>query len=146
MHRVSVILSAAVLAAATGVTPAAVAGPSQLVLQVSDATVHEGDGGTTLVSFEVRRISSHTKRATSVAWQTADGTATAASDYQAAAGVLVFDNQHTVHVVTVDVSGDTAQEPDEHFLLLVEPAGGGDGEGRGTLLNDDGWPDDTGNG
>lgn len=146
MRRISALLTVGAAATVVLSGPPATAGPAQIVLQVSDATVYEGDSGAALASFEVRRIGSHTKKAVAVGWRTADGSATAPGDYQASNGTLVFDNQHTVHVVTVPVDGDTAQEPDEHFLVLVDTAGGGDGEGRGTILNDDGWPDDTGNG
>ena len=146
MRRVSALLTVGAVATMATVAPTASAGPPQIVLQVSDATVYEGEAGTTLASFEVRRIGSHTKRAVVVGWRTTDGSATAPGDYQASGGTLVFDNQHTVYVVTVPVAGDATQEPDEYFLVLVDTTGGGDPEGRGTILNDDGWPPDTGAG
>lgn len=118
----------------------AAAGPAALVLQVSDATVAEGNSGQTLMTFEVRRIGQHTGQSQTVSYSTADGDATAGSDYIAAAGTLVFDKKTDARFVTVAVSGDTDQEPDEYFLLVVTPAGGGDGEGRGRIRNDDGWP------
>lgn len=118
----------------------AVAGPAAIVIEVSDATVYEGAAGQTLASFEVRRTGRFTGKAQTVTYTTADGTATAASDYAATAGSLVFDSKNAVYTVTVAVLGDAAQEPDEFFFLHVTPSGGGDGEGRGRILNDDGWP------
>jgi hypothetical protein len=118
----------------------AAAGPSSVTIQVSDATVYEGDGGVTYASFEVRRTGRFTGKTQTVRYRTTDGTATAGSDYTAATGSLVYDSKHAVRTVTVEVLGDTDQEDDEFFLLLVTPSGGGDGEGRGTILNDDGWP------
>jgi len=122
------------------VVPAAHAGPEALVLQVSDATVYEGAAGTTLASFQVRRVGGFTGKAQTVSFTTADGDATAGDDYVATAGTLTFDKKTEVHTVTVAVNGDAAQEPDEYFLLLVGGTGGGDPEGRGRILNDDGWP------
>lgn len=124
--------------AATAV-PAA-AGPAAIVIEVSDATVYEGAAGQTLASFEVRRIGRFTGKAQTVTYATGDGTATAGSDYTATAGSLVFDSKNEVYTVTVAVLGDADQEPDEFFFLHVTPSGGGDGEGRGRILNDDGWP------
>lgn len=136
--RIAAVPSALLLGAAFA--PAAYAGPEALVLQVSDATVYEGDAGTTLVTFQVRRIGSFTGKEQTVSYTTADGDATAGSDYTAAAGTLTFDKKTEVRTVTVAVSGDVDQEPDEYFLLLVSNTGGGDPEGRGRILNDDGWP------
>src|SRR5207248_10510600 len=68
---------------------------------------------------------------------TANGTATAGSDYQAAAGSLTFAPGETVKNVTVTVFGDTAIEPDETLTLTVNPAGGQPVTGTGTITNDD---------
>lgn len=138
-----VIASLAAVSAFVAVGLASVpasAGPASVTIQVSDATVYEGDGGVTYASFEVRRVGRFTGKSQTVQYRTADGTATAGSDYAAATGSLVFDSKNAVRTVTVTVNGDTDQEDDEFFLLLVTPSGGGDGEGRGTILNDDGWP------
>jgi hypothetical protein len=138
MNRFAAVGSA--LVAGALLAPAASAGPEALVLQVSDATVYEGNAGTTLASFQVRRIGSFTGKAQTVSFTTADGDAVAGSDYVATAGTLTFDKKTEVHTVVVEVNGDAAQEPDEFFLLLVSNTGGGDPEGRGRILNDDGWP------
>ena len=120
--------------------PAVHAGPEALVLQVSDATVYEGDAGTTLASFQVRRIGQFTGKEQTVSYTTVDGDAVA-GDYVEKSGTLTFDKKTDVRTVVVEVVGDVAQEPDEYFLLVVSNTGGGDPEGRGRILNDDGWPD-----
>ena len=141
MRTARIAAVSSVLLLGCALAQAAQAGPAALVLQVSDATVYEGDAGTTLVSFQVRRISQFTGKEQTVSYTTADGDATAGSDYTATAGTLTFDKKTDVRTVVVEVLGDTDQEPDEYFLLLVGPTGGGDPEGRGRVLNDDGWPD-----
>lgn len=146
MRSSTATIAIALTAAVAGFSPPAVAGPPQIVLEVSDATVYEGDAGSVLAQFQVRRIGSHTNKAITVGWSSFDGTAAAGSDFVASAGSLVFDNQHTLYTVSVPVSGDATQEPDEYFFVRVDQSGGGDGEGRGTILNDDGWPPDTGTG
>jgi hypothetical protein len=135
----SLAAASAFVAVGLAAVPAS-AGPSSVTIQVSDATVYEGAGGVTYASFEVRRTGRFTGKAQTVQYRTADGTATAGSDYAAATGSLVYDSKNAVRTVTITVYGDTDQEDDEFFLLLVTPSGGGDGEGRGTILNDDGWP------
>ena len=132
-------IAAPVLLGAVLATPAH-AGPEALVLQVSDATTAEGDAGSTLLTFQVRRIGSFTGKAQTVSWSTADGDAVAGSDYTATGGTLTFDKKTEVLTVSVEVLGDTDQEPDEYFLVHVTGTGGGDPEGRGRIQNDDGWP------
>jgi predicted extracellular nuclease len=106
---------------------------------VNDATVIEGDDGTTSMVFTVTRAGD--PAAFSVAYATADGTATAGQDYQAASGTLSFAAGEMSKTVTVSVAGDTAVEPDETlFLNLSAPTGGvtlGDAQGRGVIENDE---------
>src|SRR5205823_13043755 len=76
-------------------------------------------------------------------YATADGTAMAGSDYQATSGTLTFMPGETQKTVTVSVIGDTANEPDETFFVrLSSPSNASiaDGEGVGTILNDDTLP------
>ena len=140
MRTARIATAAAVLLLGIAVAPPAQAGPSSLVLEVSDATVYEGDAGTTLASFQVQRIGQFTGKTQTVSYATADGDADS-GDYVPKTGTLTFDKKTSTRTVVVQVLGDTAQEPDEYFLLLVTGTGGGDPEGRGRILNDDGWPD-----
>lgn len=138
--RTARIAAVASLLAGVSFAPSASAGPAALVLQVSDATVYEGDAGTTLASFQVRRTGQFTGKEQTVSFATVDGDAVAGSDYTATSGTLTFDKKTDVRTVVVEVLGDAGQEPDEYFLLVVSDTGGGDPEGRGRILNDDGWP------
>ncbi len=143
MRTRAVLVSAtAAVATTVALVPPASAGPAGLVLETSDATIYEGQSGTNTAVFEVRRIGAFTGKAQTVTWSTADGTASAGEDYAAAAGSLTFDKKNEVQYVRISVVGDVVQEPDEHFFVRVADSGGGDGEGRGTILNDDGWPVD----
>lgn len=113
-------------------------------LSVNDVSVAEGDAGTTLLTFTVTRTGTG---AVSVNYATADGTATAGSDYVATAGTLNFASGETSKTVTVAVNGDTAFEPNETVRLLLSNATAGvtiaDGEGIGTIVNDDAAPAGT---
>ena len=60
---------------------------------------------------------------TRVRYQTADGTAIAASDYTARSGEIVFAAGVTSMTVSIAVIGDTTPEADETFLR--EPAHSG---------------------
>jgi hypothetical protein len=74
---------------------------------------------------------------------TANGTATAGSDYVAGNGTLNFSAGQTSQPVTVQVSGDTAVESNETVLVnLSNPTGAtlADSQGVGTIVNDDTAP------
>src|SRR5580765_6128177 len=58
-------------------------------LSIGDVTVTEGNAGTTTMSFPVT-LSKAGTQTVSVSWSTADGTATAPTDYAAGNGSLTF--------------------------------------------------------
>ena len=106
---------------------------------IGDVSVTEGDTGTTDALFAVT-LSAPTSFAVSVDFATADGTATAGADYTAQAGTLTIPAGSIAATVAVPVLGDLADEPDETFTVeLSRPvnAGLGDGQGLGTILDDD---------
>jgi uncharacterized repeat protein (TIGR01451 family) len=106
---------------------------------LDDVQVAEGDSGTTPMTFEVT-LSAVSGLTVTVDYDTANGTATAGSDYTAASGTLVIPAGQLTGTVTVDVIGDMDFEPDETFLLNLSAPGNTtieDGEGVGTILNDD---------
>jgi hypothetical protein len=108
-------------------------------LFVSDCAVVEGDAGLVSCAFDVT-LSAPSAFTASVSFATADGTATAGSDYAAASGTLSFPPGTTSQPVLVDVMGDVAVEPDETFLLsLSAPVNAtlGDAQGGGTIGDDD---------
>jgi hypothetical protein len=76
-----------------------------------------------------------------VDYATANGTATAGSDYVATAGNLSFPAGTTSRTFSVTVNGDTTNEPSETILVnLSNPAGAtlADAQAVGTITNDDG--------
>ena len=106
---------------------------------IADVSVAEGASGTTPANFTVS-LSNPSAFSATVHWATADGTATAGSDYTAGSGTLTFDPGVTSMPVSVDVTGDTAYEPDETFsVTLSSPTGStvGTPSATGTITNDD---------
>ena len=108
-------------------------------LSVSSATLYEGDAGSADLRFVVS-LSGPASIPVTVVYATADGTATAGSDYTAVSGTAIFPVGETVVVVTVPVLGDTVEEGDETLTLSLSSAVGAPiafGQGRGTIRNDD---------
>jgi hypothetical protein len=108
-------------------------------LFAGDCAVTEGNAGSTPCDFVVM-LAPASGRTVTVAYTTANGTATAGSDYTAAAGTLTFPAGTTQQGVGVSVLGDTAVEADESFFLnLSSPLNAmvADGQGTGTILDDD---------
>lgn len=116
-----------------------VRGSARPSISIGDASVAEGSGGTTPLSFEVtlsRPVTWHV----SVAYATANGTANAGSDYAAAKGTLAFAPGEVTKTIDVEVNGDTVVEPDETLtigLSKVVNATLRDGSATGTITNDD---------
>jgi glucose/arabinose dehydrogenase len=111
-------------------------------LLAGDCAVIEGDAGPTPCAFTVL-LAPVSGRTVSVSWATADGSATAGTDYIAAAGGLTFPPGTTQQTVPVSVLGDGVTEADESFFLnLSSPANAtlGDGQGTGTIVDDDATP------
>jgi Calx-beta domain len=100
----------------------------------------EGNAGQTAFRFTVSLDQAQSEPVT-VDFATADGTATAPSDYTATSGTLTFATGETTKTVTVQVNGDTSVEPDETFNLNLANATGNatiaDAQGVGTIVNDD---------
>ncbi len=111
-------------------------------LTVADVTVDEGNSGSKTMSFTVK-LSAASASAVSVNYATANGTATAGSDYTATSGTLSFAPGVTEKTVSVTILGDTTFEPDEAFVLnLTSPSGAtvGRAQATGTIRNDDAQP------
>ena len=110
-------------------------------LSIADAQVTEGQAGQTNLTFTVSLSAPAPAGGVTFDVATADGTASAGSDYVAttltgrtiAAGV-------TATTIAVPVNGDTLAEANETFALRVTNVVGAtvaDGEAVGTILNDD---------
>ncbi len=110
------------------------------VINAGDASAVEGNAGTTDMLVPVT-LDAASPTPVTVAFATANGTATAGSDYTATSGTLTFAPGVTSRNVTVSIIGDVVDEADETFFVnLSAPSGAtiGDGQGVGTILDDDG--------
>ena len=116
-------------------------GGGGVTLSINDVSQAEGNAGTTVFTFTVS-LSSTTHGGVTFDIATADGTATAASgDYVAKSltGQSIPNGSDT-YTFTVDVNGDTDPEPNETFFVNVTNVSGAtatDGQGQGTIQNDD---------
>jgi hypothetical protein len=112
-------------------------GPAGDNIFVSDVAVTEGNAGTTTATFTVSRTGT---QSFAVGFATANGTATAGADYVAASGTLTFAAGEMQKTISVLVNGDTIVEGSETFFLnLMNQTFGTivDGQGLGTIVNDD---------
>ena len=108
-------------------------------ISISDATVQEGDQGNSKLAFMVT-VSNAVNGGMVVEYATANGTATASTDYQPISGKLTFGPYETVKQLEVQVVGDTFGEPDETvFINLKNPESVtiARSQATGTIVNDD---------
>lgn len=112
------------------------------VILISDRTLAEGNAGTKVFGFTLS-LSPVSGKTVTVNYATANGSATAGSDYVAASGTATFAPGSSSTVVNVTVNGDTAFEVDESFELnLSGPANASlaDAQAIGSITNDDALP------
>lgn len=112
------------------------------IVSVGNASVTEGDVGTTTLSFPVT-LSGPSGREVDVDYATSDGTATAATDYVAASGTVLFAAGETSKWIGVAVSGDFLDEGSETFTVALSApfnADLGTSVATGTILDDDSGP------
>ena len=106
---------------------------------INDVSVAEGG----VLSFTVTKTGS-TSQSFSVNYATADGTATAGSDYTAASGTLTFAAGDTTKTISVTTTNDTVNEASETALVNLSGATGGatisDTQGVGTITDNDAAP------
>jgi hypothetical protein len=109
-------------------------------LSIGDVTAKEGQAGQTSFNF-VLTLSSASSGTVSVQYATAPGSAGDGSDYIGASGTVSLSPGQTTRTVTVKVIADQVAEPDESFFVNLSNAvnaGIADGQGQGTILDDDG--------
>jgi hypothetical protein len=118
----------------------AIAGGITPTISINDVSLNEGNAGTTAFTFTVS-LSQASLGTVTVNFATADGTATLAdNDYATNSGTVTFAPGVTSQMVTVNVNGDITNEPNETFFVnLTSPMGATilDGQGQGTIVNDD---------
>ncbi len=114
--------------------------PPTPTLSISDFAVLEGNAGTTNAVFTVT-LSAVSGQPVTVVASSADGNATTPTDYLALLPTtLTFLPGETSKTVSVAVNGDVTIEPNESFfvnLSLATNAIVADGQGLGTIINDD---------
>lgn len=123
VHRVFTLFFAAILVLGVFLptTSSAAGGPA--LLRVKNTTVTEGNAGTTTAHVKIK-LNHRTHHRVSVGWATADGSATAGSDYVASSGRARIPAGHKVAFADVSILGDTANESNEYFKVrLFHPHG-----------------------
>jgi CSLREA domain-containing protein len=108
-------------------------------ISITDAALAEGNAGTANATFSIS-LSVATTNTVTVQYATANGSATAGSDYAATSGTAHFAPGVTSQIITVAVAGDVSVEPDETFTIgLSNPINAtlADGQGAGLIVNDD---------
>lgn len=113
-------------------------------LVINDVTANEGNAGTTNFTFTVSLSAPAGPGGVTFDIATANGTATAGVDYVASSltGQTIPAGSST-YTFTVQVNGDTFNEPSETFFVNVTNVVNAvvvDGQGVGTITNDDPVP------
>ena len=113
-------------------------------LSINDVSLNEGNAGTTSFTFTVSLSQPAGSGGVSFDIATANGTAIAGTDYVASslAGQTIAAGSSSA-TFTVQVVGDTLNEPNETFFVNVTNVNGAtvaDGQGQGTIINDDAVP------
>jgi CSLREA domain-containing protein len=108
-------------------------------LSIDDVTVNESNSGTTGAAFTIT-LSAPSDQTVSVNAITANGIAKAPGDYTSGSAALSFAPGETRKTFSVPVQGDYIVETDETFTVNLSSAVNvviGDGQGIGTITNDD---------
>lgn len=120
------------------------AGNPNGTLRVRDASVVEGDSGTTALTFTVDRTGGTAGDVTAeytVSFGTGTNAATADDLVGATSGTVSFADGQNRATITIQVAAELAAEADERFSLDLSNASGGATIGRasatGTIVNDD---------
>jgi len=109
-------------------------------ISVGDVSVNEGNGGA-VATFTITRDASLLAPAVTVAFATADASATSPADFAASSGTRDFAfsllGGMQTQQVTVPVVGDRLDEPSESFRLVVTGKEVADGSAIATIVDDD---------
>ncbi len=111
-------------------------------IKINDVAVTEGNSGTVTAAFTVT-LSPASGQTVTVNYTTANGTASAGSDYLASSGTLTFTAGSTSQTINVTVNGDATVEANETFVINLSGAVNAtiaDAQGQGTINNDDATP------
>jgi hypothetical protein len=108
-------------------------------ISINDVSIVEGNSGTKFANFTVSRTGT---AAFSLTYNTANGSATAPSDFvPITSSTLDFGANERTKTLSVTINGDTSVEGNETFLVNLTGASNGgtfaDSRGQGTITNDD---------
>ncbi|HEV7701600.1 MAG TPA: Calx-beta domain-containing protein, partial [Pyrinomonadaceae bacterium] len=110
-------------------------------LTINDVSLNEGNAGTTTFTFTVSLSAPAPAGGVTFDVATADGTATAPSDYTAKSLTgQTIPAASSTYMFDVLVNGDNVVETNENFFVNVTNVTGAtvtDGQGQGTITNDD---------
>ncbi len=110
-------------------------------LSIANASVTEGDSGSVNLAFTVTMSPASSSQVTVNYATTATGTATAGTDYTAISSTtLTFAMGETSKTITVSVTGDTVNEPDETVIVMLSSPSGADlvmASATGTIRDND---------
>lgn len=139
------LATAATNTAMQGVAFVPVAGGPNLT--IDDVSLNEGNAGATSFTFTVSLSAAAGAGGVTFDIATADNTATQPSDYtQKTLTTQTIPAGNTSYTFTVLVNGDTTPETNETFFVNVTNVTGAnvtDGQGQGTIVNDDAAPNLT---
>jgi hypothetical protein len=93
------------------------------MLTIGDMTVLEGNTGVQNALVTVNLTEPHGNSVT-VNYSTVDGSAKAASDYNAVSGKLTFAKNEMSKSISIPIRGDRVVEPDEYFSVRLSNAKG----------------------
>ncbi|POY34675.1 hypothetical protein C3K47_19010, partial [Solitalea longa] len=120
---------------------------AQPIIAISDASVVEGNTGSSLITFDVS-LSATSGRDITLTYSTSNGTAAGGSDFTAVNNAQLVIPARTQHAkITIEVLGDNIVEGNETFTVniasadfadLVSP--GAKPVGTGTIIGDDDQP------
>jgi len=108
-------------------------------MSIGDVTIAEGNEGQSVAYLTVT-LSETAREFSSFRYSTADGTAFAGSDYDAADYTIEIPAGEREVTIAVGIRGDTIGEADEAFSVVLSDVQGavvGDGEATVTLVDDD---------
>jgi len=88
------------------------------VATIAAVTLDEGNEGTSQASLAVV-LANASGQTVSLSYATASGTASEGTDYTPVNGTLNFSPGETRQTLTIPIAGDTLQEPDETFSVIL---------------------------
>lgn len=110
---------------------------------INDVTIVEGNSGQANMVFTVGTVGAAHQSPITVAYTTADATASAAADYLPRAGVLTFAPGITSLTITVPILSDVRNEDTEMFLVVLSNPTNAElvrNPGVGTIIDTDPLP------